>query len=225
MVCEAIDVATRKEKYKPTDIHSNRDGRFVMYRRVLPMSVLTTCRLVNQEAEPIIVRKLQAMVKEPVRFRMDCTATQATQDTLYHCFNSVHEPVLLGTKDYHSRLRFIKNCSSYLIAISHACPIDTVVADAEVTITDTLDIRRDSNRVSDKLYGICTSFGVSIDMLSKEHPTISSRIHTTWSAPSRTVTLSNWKMKAGRSSGVSELRFRDMDGDEWAEHMQMLEEL
>jgi len=234
MVYKAIDVGTRKEKYKPTTIRckwngrtSKLNGKLIMYRRILPISILATCRLVNHEAAPIIAQKSQLILKEPVRFYMDWTTAEATQHVLYACFNTSVQPELPGTRDFDSMWQFIKNCRSYLMAIADARPVNTTAAHVEVTVASIrLGFHRMGfNSISWELFNICETFSVSINMLVKEDPRYNSRIDAAMPAQPGLREMVNWRTKARRVSGISEVRLHDMDDDEWADHMQMLKEL
>ncbi|KAI4618494.1 hypothetical protein J4E80_005095 [Alternaria sp. BMP 0032] len=234
MVYEAIDVATRKEKYNPSiirrkqdDAVSRRSGKLVMYRRILPMSILATCRLVNREAAPIITRKAHMILKEPVRFYMNWTPEEATQHVLYGCFDTSFTTKRPGTAGFDSRWQFIENCRCYLKAITHARPNDTTVSDVEVTIAH---LKLDHDRVKFNtidfiLRNICEASSVCMDMVLKEDPRHNSRIDAAMPAQPGLTKMDNWRTMARRVSDVPGVRLRDMDDDEWADHMQMLKEL
>ena len=239
MVYEAIDVATKKEKYKPTkeyeppyfrmnrdDDSSNGNGKLVLYRRILPMSILATCRLVNQEASPIIAQKLQKMVKEPVRFRIDWTTGNWIQDNLHGCLTTSPEEAVAGARSSDAMWQFVYTCSSYLVEIARLRPADTVSADVEVTVaTSGLDHRGmgwDRECISNFVECLCQGFGIR----SIGRSGVDLRIDAIISPqPEKGFRLDNWRIVAGKPSNHWNYVVRDLSRDDWEQHVQMLKEL
>ncbi|KAI4659538.1 uncharacterized protein J4E79_006070 [Alternaria viburni] len=246
MVYEAIDVATRKEKYKPTTRHkppsvhikqddgsSQGNGKLVMYRRVLPMSILASCRLVHQEAAPIIAQKLQKMVKEPVRFGMDWTAANWIQLDLHTCLITSPEEALDGARASDAMWQFVYTCSSYLAGIARLRPADTASAEVEVTIaTSELDYRRmgwSRARTCDFFEGLCQDFGIDPSRGNRwvtKRSGVSLRIEAIISPqPKKGFRLDNWRIVAGQLPGYKSYVVHDVSKGEWEEHVQMLKKL
>ncbi|KAI4708665.1 hypothetical protein J4E89_006721 [Alternaria sp. Ai002NY15] len=245
MVYEAIDVATRKEKYKPTkeydiphvrikrdDGSSKGNGKLVLYRRVLPVSILATCRLVNQEAGPIIAQKLQQMVKEPVRFGMHWTAANWIQTDLGLCLTTSPEDARAGARSSDARWQFVYTCSSYLEGKARSRPVDTSTADVEVAIASSeLDYRSmgwSRARTCDFFKGLCQDFGIRPNYGDRrvEDHRASRRIDAIISPqPKKGFRLDNWRMVAGKPSDHWNYVIDDVSKGEWEEHVQMLKEL
>ncbi|KAI4928773.1 hypothetical protein J4E85_005394 [Alternaria conjuncta] len=239
MVYEAIDVATRKEKYNPTrkyelpyvrmnrhDDSSNGNGKLVLYRRVLPMSILATCRFVNQEASSIIAQKLQKMVKEPVRFRIDWTTGNWIQDNLHDCLTTSPEEALAGARSSDAMWQFVYTCSSYLVEIARLRPADTVSADVEVTVAiSELDYRSmgwDRECISNFVECLCHGFGIR----SISRSGVDLRIDAIISPqPKKGFRLDNWRMVAGKPPDHWNYVIHDLSRDDWEEHVQMSKEL
>jgi hypothetical protein len=76
MVYEEIEASTTKhERAHPApELKLPKKSTITLYRPVLPTCILTTCRLVHQEATPIFLRKLRELANEPVRFCLDWDA-------------------------------------------------------------------------------------------------------------------------------------------------------
>ena len=244
MVYKAIDVATRKETYNPTkkcepprvrmkrdDDFSNGNGKLVLYRCVLPMSILATCRLVNQEASPIIAHKLQKMVKEPVRFRMEWAAGNWIQDNLRDCLTTSPEAALAGARSSDSMWQFVYTCSSYLVEIARLRPADTVSADVEVTVaTSELDYRFmgwDRECISNFVQGLCQGFGIrSSGRFKNLRSGVDLRIDAIVSLQQdKGFRLDNWRIVAGKPSNHWNYVVHDLSRDDWEQHVQMLKEL
>jgi hypothetical protein len=78
MVYEEIEITTNKHELKESQfdddqrhIDPKQDPSITLCRRILPMSILTTCRLIHQEATSILAQKVQQLVEEPVRLSKD----------------------------------------------------------------------------------------------------------------------------------------------------------
>ncbi|KAI4699550.1 hypothetical protein J4E81_004574 [Alternaria sp. BMP 2799] len=228
MVYEAIGIAYKEKIYKHTIIRRKRDvttrrlkRHLVIYRGFLPMSIMATCRLVNQEAAPIIARKTRAMAKEPVRFVMDWNTAQATQKVLYLCLNTSLQPGLSSTKDFESMSRFVKRCRSYLEAIANIRPAHVSVADVEVTMTSIeLGFHTGLAPLFQMFSRVCKDLGISVDMVMEENPLCNSRVDAL-----RGLSMNNWRTKERRLLGVPEFRLHDMDHVEYGSHIRMLREL
>ncbi|KAI4935711.1 uncharacterized protein J4E92_003002 [Alternaria infectoria] len=245
MVYEATDIATRKEKYKPTtrykppnvyikqdDGSSQGNGKLVMYRRALPMSILVTCRLVNKEAAPIIAQKLKTMVREPVRFRMDWTAANRIQNHLNICLNTSPEGALPVIRSSDPRSQFFYTCSSYLAEIARLRPADTASAEVEVTIaTSELDYRRmgwSRARTCEFFEGLCQDFGIGPNRGNRWHGGfgVSLRIDAIISPqPTNGLRLDNWRTVVGQPPDYKSYVVHDVSKGEWEEHVQMLKKL
>jgi hypothetical protein len=78
--------------WKPTDYKS--DIEITMVRSYLPVAILTTCRLVNQEAAPLLVRKLRELQKVPIRSFIGYGAAHCiTQGRLSECLGRPNRPL------------------------------------------------------------------------------------------------------------------------------------
>ncbi|KAI4612219.1 hypothetical protein J4E83_007771 [Alternaria metachromatica] len=244
MVYEAIDVATRKEKWEPTtrydppNVHIKQDdsssqgnGKLVMYRRVLSMSIRGTCRLVNQEATPIIAQKLQKIVKEPVRFRMDWTTTNWIQHDFGDCVAISLEEASAYTRSSDPKSQFFFTCSSYLREIVRLRPVDTASADVEVTIAiSQLDYRGmgwNRDGISDFVKRLCHGFAIDPNPSRlDEGYSASIRIDAIISPQlEKGFRLDNWRIVAGKPSNHWNYVVHDLSRDDWEQHVQMLKEL
>lgn len=190
------------------------------------MSILATCRLVNQEASPIIAQKLEKMVKEPVRFRIDWTAGNWIQNDLYDCFTTSPEEALAGARSSDPMWQFVYTCSSYLAEIARLRPADTVSADVEVTVaTCQLDYRSmgwDRECISNFVEGLCQGFGIRSIVDSGVDLRIDAIISP---QPEKGFRLDNWRIVPGQPSSYGSDVVHDMSKGEWEEHVQMLKEL
>jgi len=203
---------------------SKGNGKIVMYRRVLPMSILATCRLVHQEAAPIIAQKLQIMLGEPVRFRLDWTGANCVEHYLDLCLFTSPEDARAGARSSNAKWQFVYTCSSYLAEIARLRPANTSSADVEVTIaTSDLDYHSmgwSRARTLDCFVGLCQEFGIHPNYgdWRVEHHRVSRRIDAIISPqPKKGFRLDNWR--------TADHVVHDLSKDEWEEHLQMLKEL
>ncbi|KAI4679097.1 uncharacterized protein J4E88_006390 [Alternaria novae-zelandiae] len=246
MVYEALDVATRKEKYNPTRKHEppyvqieqddswpQGNGKLVMYRRALPMSILATCRLVNKEAAPIIAQKLQKMVKEPVRFRMNWKAANWVQNDPDSCLTNSPEQALAGARSSDSISRFVSTCNSYLAGVGLSRLVGTSTADVEATIASSeLDYRSlgwSWALTCGFFEGLCQVYCVrSNGTFWKQHAGVDLRIDAIISPqPKKGFRLDNWRIVAstGQLSGHQSYVAHMLSKDDWEARVQMLKEL
>jgi hypothetical protein len=213
MVYEAIEMTTRRRELDVTERSDKLadSSSIVMFRGALQMSILATCRLGNQEAPPIMARKIQTMADEPVRFLKVWDVTVATHDILYTCFDASPEALSIHAKEGdHPILRFVRSCCSYYVGAAGTREVDAAVANVEFTITvRTCHINGPvPNHLLRLFHDLCLDFGVASDaFLDKDPP------------------------EFARLSRVQDLKdpicfdIQDLSDAEWAEHIQKLENL
>ncbi|KAG9196233.1 hypothetical protein G6011_01354 [Alternaria panax] len=210
MVYEAIEATTKKRELDVTDRSKTLADRslIVMFRGAIQMSILATCRLVNQEASPIMARKTQTMTNEPVRFLMDWDVVVATQDILYSCFDTSPETLALHAREgNHPMALFIKSCRTYYVAAAITRTVDVSIANVEITITALAGHVNDPDmdRVLDSFGYLHLELGVILDMFMEKQP------------PAAAFLLRLQHIK-----DLSGLFEKDLSDAEWAEHVRKL---
>jgi hypothetical protein len=96
MVYEEIEVATCKHELKqsetkddPRHVDPNQGVSMTLLRATLPMSLLATCRLIRQEATPVLTRKVQELVEQPVRLSIDWSSAATIVRALCACLTDM----------------------------------------------------------------------------------------------------------------------------------------
>ncbi|KAF2128439.1 hypothetical protein P153DRAFT_318255, partial [Dothidotthia symphoricarpi CBS 119687] len=87
MVYDCIHITTTKHVLTKTDaelppnIWPKSEGRaslpITLIRKSIPAAILATCRLINQEATPLLAPRLEELQREPLRFFVDFAAATA----------------------------------------------------------------------------------------------------------------------------------------------------
>jgi hypothetical protein len=174
------------------------------------MSILTTCRLVNQEASPIMARKIQTISNEPMRFVMDWEVAVDTPFLLYLVFDTSPEAVSELAQLGGSLARFITSCRSYHMAASDTLTLNTSVPRVEFTFTSTAHPvdQLNASCITTFLVKLCCDFGVTYDAF----------FNTDSHGPASLVRARHYKDPSGVTT-------QDLTEVEWAEHTRKLEDL
>jgi hypothetical protein len=97
--------------WKPTDYEN--DAEIIMVRPCLPVAILTSCRIIYQEAAPLLARKLRELHKIPIRFFLGYGAAPCiTQGRLSECLDRPNRPLWNDTSPQVKS--FMARCSTYL---------------------------------------------------------------------------------------------------------------
>jgi hypothetical protein len=96
MMYEEIEVATCKQGLEQSEtkddqrhVDPKQGVSMTLLRATLPMSLLATCRLIRQEATPVLTRKVKELVEEPVRLSIDWSSAATIVRALRVCLIDV----------------------------------------------------------------------------------------------------------------------------------------
>jgi hypothetical protein len=145
MVYENIDfVATRHDLNRADAQISERswpmpplsvanDSTITLIRPQASLDILATCRIVRQEATPILQRKMQNCKRQPLRYLVDYGAAWALMHPMAEVGSCIGLPKWLTMPHAQSQVQEFKSlCSSFL---SRTKATSTGVARIQITIT------------------------------------------------------------------------------------------
>ncbi|KAF2824062.1 hypothetical protein CC86DRAFT_248540, partial [Ophiobolus disseminans] len=78
MVYEELEIATRRHVLSDVDVREASsweppqavDLAMTLVRKSIPVAILRTCRIINEEATPLLARKLRHLEKMPLCFQL-----------------------------------------------------------------------------------------------------------------------------------------------------------
>jgi hypothetical protein len=127
MVYEYLEIGVRRHTltntepswcpcWKPTSDES--DANIILIRPYLPVAILSTCRLINQEAAPLLDRKLRELEKIPLQFFLSYGGAYClTQGRLLASFSASSRSV---SADNNKQVEdFMARCSTFLTHTRH----------------------------------------------------------------------------------------------------------
>jgi hypothetical protein len=115
IVYEQIGITTKHHTLESTNA-PDKYSEITLVRKSLPVQILATCRLINDEAKTFLRPKLAKLRNQPLRFLVDCASATALVDLRYsplvRCFGLVpdeeREPLSVEAK------AFIARCATAL---------------------------------------------------------------------------------------------------------------
>jgi hypothetical protein len=123
IVYAQLDIVTRSHVLDKTNaqdctqwkVTDSTDPSITLTRKALPVAILATCRLIQEEATQVLTPRLRELEKEPVRFHLGyggVNALTSQSSLLGGCF-TVDADSVQRISNTHVR-DFVYRCSSYL---------------------------------------------------------------------------------------------------------------